>query len=51
MSFSLLIDRIKYYFTLLTSCFSGFRYESLNSDDNTEYSALPSEPSTNMFNI
>ena len=36
MSFTVIIDRIKYYFTLLTSCFTGFRYESLNSDDNTE---------------
>lgn len=52
MSFTLLIDRIQYYFTLLTSCFTKYNnYSSLNSDDTVEYSFLPSEPSTNLFNV
>lgn len=49
MSFILIIDRIKYYFTLLTSCFTrNNNYVSINTDETVEYSFLPSEPSTNI---
>lgn len=50
MSFTVIIDRIKYYFTLLTSCFArNNNYVSINTDETVEYSFLPSEPSKNMF--
>ena len=52
MSFTLLIARIQYYFTLITGCFTrNNNYVSINTDETAEYSFLPSEPSTNMFNV